>query len=356
MHKLTINLTALASLIILFSGCEFICDCEDDGLEPCTFSYEQAAYTPDGAAGDQLVSPVFEGDIPEGTFSATPDGLAIDPKTGVIDVNASEFGKEYTVKFRIEESEVVCETNIFIDESNAQPCDLNYETNVAIPGQMNILEPKFGENTELDGTFTAIPPGLDINPESGVISVNTSEAGVEYRIMYTSQDKNTMCETTMLVSGIDYLDVIIDLESNEPDSIFPILDANPEQRAPQGKYDADGRARLQGLSIDPDTGAINLLQTLQQVNDLRQEREEEPNENGLYIDDGEKLEFTFAYIVGNPNVDTDVLATQEVVIYWFEKEVSEEIRKLVEEKSLYPINGREMSPPPLMVARGSFVR
>ena len=354
MHKLTTNLIALILLITLFSGCEYFCDCDDDGPEPCTFSYEQAAYTPNGAPGDQLVSPVFEGEIPEGSFSSSPDGLAINPETGVIDVNASEFGKEYSVIFRIEESEVVCETNIFIDEPDAQICDLNYETNVAVPGQIDLLEPKFGESIELDGTFTAIPPGLDINPSSGIISVNTSEAGVEYRIMYTSQDKNTTCETAMLVSGIDYLDVILDLEDNEP--VFPILDANQEQQAPRGNYDPDRRARSEGLAIDPETGAIDVLQTLQQVNDLRQERDEEPNENGLFINDGEKLDFTFSYIIGNFNLDTDVVATQEVVIYWFEEEISDEIRRLIEEKSQYPINGREMSPPPVLAARGNFSR
>ncbi len=356
MQKLTANLTTLVSLVILFSGCEHICDCKDDDPDPCAFSYESVVYTPDGAPGDQLVSPMFDSEIPEGSFSVTPSGLAIDTETGVIDVNASEYGKEYVVKFRIKESEVVCETNIFIDEPDAQICDLDYETQVAIPGQMNLLEPKFSDGTELNGTFTAIPPGLDINPKSGVVSVNTSEAGVRYRVIYTSHDKNTMCETDLLVSGIDYLDVILDLEDSVEDIVFPILNAEQEQQAPQGDYDADGRARAEGLAIDPATGAIDVLQTLQQVDDIRQEREQEPNENDLFIEEGEKLEFTFEYIIGNFNQDVEVVATQEIVIYWFEEEISDEIRKLVEEKSLYPINGREMSPPPVMVARGRFAR
>ncbi|MCS5489237.1 hypothetical protein [Algoriphagus limi] len=64
-----------------------------------------------------LVSPQnnLEG---EGTFEVSPEGLAIDPNTGVIDVNASETGLKYKITFIPNGSTQACETFVTIGGVN----------------------------------------------------------------------------------------------------------------------------------------------------------------------------------------------------------------------------------------------
>ncbi|TFV97924.1 hypothetical protein E4S40_02015 [Algoriphagus kandeliae] len=64
-----------------------------------------------------LVSPQtnLEG---QGTFEVSPDGLAIDTNTGVIDVNASETGLKYKITFTPTGSNQVCETFVTIGGVN----------------------------------------------------------------------------------------------------------------------------------------------------------------------------------------------------------------------------------------------
>lgn len=50
----------------------------------------------------------------DGTYSVVPDGLAIDPATGVIDVNASETGLKYKISFTPTGTNQVCETFVTI--------------------------------------------------------------------------------------------------------------------------------------------------------------------------------------------------------------------------------------------------
>ncbi len=314
------------------------------------FMYDQLVYTPSGgSAGEQVVKPTFNGDQPAGIFSAQPTGLAIDSLSGEIDVNTSTAG-EYTVVYTLDDGTTTCETQIAIGEKDpgVKECVLSYETDVIVPGQRDLLRPVFQDDTKLDGTFTAVPPGLDISFDEGIISVNTSASGQRYRIMYTSADKQTHCETELLISGIDYIDQIIDLEDDLPDTASPILDADPQFEAPRGDYDVDGSARAQGLAIDPETGEIDVRETLRLVDELRRQRE------APLIEEGEPLKFTFAYRIDDSGTqDVPIVSNLQIVIYWFENEISEEILELLEQKSKFPVNGREMSPPSMLAVRGA---
>jgi hypothetical protein len=97
----------VCSLLLLFlSFTWFSCtteQVEDDlrngpTVEDCTgFAYPDTLFfiseTP-----DNFVDPIgVEG---SGTYSVFPEGLAIDPQTGTIDINASETGLKYQVSFR----------------------------------------------------------------------------------------------------------------------------------------------------------------------------------------------------------------------------------------------------------------
>lgn len=338
-------------LFLCLSSCKYFCDCEEEAT-PCMFMYDQLVYTPTGgSAGEQLVKPTFDGEQPIGTFSAQPEGLAIDSLTGEIDVNISTAG-EYTVVYTLDDGKTTCETQVAIGEKDpeAKVCVLSYETDVIVPGQKDLLRPAFQDDTKLDGTFTAVPPGLDISFDEGIISVNTSASGQRYRIMYTSADKQTYCETELLISGIDYIDQIIDLEDDLPDTVSPILNADPQFEAPRGIYDADGSAQTQGLAINGETGEINVLQTLQQVDAIRTQQDiPDPQ-----IEEGEPLKFTFSYQVAQDSDLPAITSTLQIVIYWFEDEISEDILELIRQKSKFPVNGREMSPPPVIAVKGTY--
>ncbi len=347
MRPLITNAGLFVTLLLSLSACDLFCDCEAPAT-PCLFTYEQLIYTSNGEADPQIASPNFEGDQPAGTFSSQPAGLAIDSLTGEIDVNASAAG-EYAVVYTLDDGQTTCETKVAIKEGpvKVEECVFSYETEVIVPGQKDLLRPVFQDKTELDGTFTAVPPGLDISFDEGIISVNTSASGQKYRIIYTSNDKQTHCETELLISGIDYIDQIIDLEDDLPDTASPILDANPQIEAPQGEYDVDGSARAQGLAIAPETGEIDVRETLQLVDELRSQRE------APLIEEGEPLKFTFAYQIDNAgDQEQPIISSLQIVIYWFENDISPEIQELLDQKSKFPTNGREMSPPSMLVVRG----
>lgn len=347
MRLLFTNAGLFVTLLLSLSACDLFCDCEAPAT-PCLFTYEQLIYTPGGGADPQLATPGFEGNQPAGTFSAQPAGLAIDSLTGEINVNASATG-EYAVVYTLDDGETTCETKVAIEEGavKVEECIFSYETEVIVPGQKDLLRPVFQNKAEIDGTFTAVPPGLDISFDKGIISVNTSASGQKYRIIYTSNDKQTHCETELLISGIDYIDQVFNLDDDLPDTASPILDANPQLEAPRGEYDVDGSARAQGLAIAPETGEIDVRETLRLVDELRRQREDP------LIEEGEPLKFTFAYRIDNAgNQEQPITSTLQIVIYWFANEISPEIEELLRQKGKFPVNGREMSPPPMLAVRG----
>ncbi|MGB3588235.1 MAG: hypothetical protein WBA23_16920 [Tunicatimonas sp.] len=346
MQKLTANLTTLVSLVILFSGCEHICDCKDDDPDPCAFSYESVVYTPDGAPGDQLVSPMFDSEMPEGSFSVTPSGLAIDTETGVIDVNASEYGKEYVVKFRIKESEVVCETNIFIDEPKVETCDLNYETQVVFPGEKEFLAPLFASGYVPDGNFSAYPSGLDISPEKGIVNIKTSTSGVQYFITYISKDKKTICQTTLLITGVDYPERIINFDKEES-ILSPEFNEPDDSRLTFGSYEASPSELVfvenQQGQLD---GSINIRETVIAIQDQEFQGEQLP--------EGFARDYTINYVLFDDNETTSSL---ELRLYYYSsleavRELAPELLEAIEDRGQSADNGRIEKNPRYVIAIG----
>ncbi len=348
MYTLRLNLIAATLFVFLFSACKHPCDCEDDGVEPCAFSYERAAYTPNGAPGDQLVAPVFDADKPSGAFSARPAGLSIDPKTGVIDVNASEFGKEYKVQFRIKNSEVICETNIFIDEPEAEKCSFSYsKEGVVAPGEADFLTPTFADGYQPKGKFTAYPSGLDISPDKGIVNVSASASGVQYFITYISDDMKTICQTTLLITGVDYPETIINFDEGER-ILEPYFNEQGDGRSTFGSYEASPSdlafvETQQGVQ----NGSIDLFTTLAII------QEEEFNGQ---LPEGFFRDYTISYTLFD---DNETSSTAELRIYYYSsleaaQELAPELLEALEDRGNFTgNNGRIEKKPKYAMAIGA---
>lgn len=107
-------ITCVVSSLAVFSCVQDVQ--EDPSLEiDCKqLSYSNTLfYIKPGQANS--VSPV---NMLSGTFSVVPDGLAINPSSGVIDVNSSETGLKYKISFSPTGSDQVCETFVTIGGVN----------------------------------------------------------------------------------------------------------------------------------------------------------------------------------------------------------------------------------------------
>ncbi|MEQ9443052.1 MAG: hypothetical protein RIG62_28715 [Cyclobacteriaceae bacterium] len=343
MHKLHKNLATAFALVFLFSSCEYFCDCEDDGIEPCAFSYEKLVYTPNGMPGDQLVTPVFSDEAPTGAFSASPDGLAIDSTTGVIDVNASDYGKEYTVSFRIKDSEVVCTTQIFIDEPDAEACAFKYGDGVVSPGEAKFLTPEFADSNVPDGHFAAYPSGLDISPDKGIVNVSASASGVMYYITYISDDKKTVCQTTLLITGVDYPEEIVNFIEGDS-TVNPYFNGE-DQRSTIGSYDATPSDLAFVITEEGNTGAINIYETLSSI----QSNEE------MELFDGFERDYMITYLLNGEENSSTV----ELRIYYYTsleavQELAPELLEALEDRGQYGgENGRIEKKPKYVLALGA---
>ncbi len=235
------------------------------------------------------------------------------------------------------------------DDPVATPeCEGIYEEEIALPGGNEVAPaPDYG-----NGTYRATPqniaadgsqsPALSLDTITGVINISESIPGIKYYITFTSAESNFICEDSIIISGIDYLDTKIDEPNladlnDEVNIITPILDADPSQNAPEGEFDIRGEASDQGLEIDNETGAINAVQTLLNL----KERQE--------LVEGIPYEFSFVYSFGDISQ-----AEQSIVIYWFREEYSDDFEELFEIKSQFPRNARTMSPPPMVGVRAEL--
>ena len=110
------------------------------------------------------------------------------------------------------------------------------------------------------GTFTAFPEGLNINQSTGTINVSKSEAGMRYRINFTSSTGDTST-TYIVISGINFPDKYYLLANN--DSIaFPVYNADASLPMPSGSFDDDKTANNSGCAMKTNNGQINLTESI----------------------------------------------------------------------------------------------
>ena len=357
MKRISIGILCICAFTFLAVKCH-----NDDDEMFCSFNYGQVVFTPGKTEQDQMAQPVFDGDKPkQGTYSAEPAGLVIDENTGEINIDQSTPAQEYTITFLSKNKKTRCQTSIYIEEPEVTPqtCVFKYPKEVYIPQEVADIKkdqigvPVFGDGTEIDGTFSVEPPGLDIDPKTGIFSVNGSESGIKYTVTYISNDRVTSCNASLIISGIDYLDAIVDVSSPETSVVFPILDAQINSRPPIGFYDLDGSASQQNLVIDRETGAIDLRATLQQIDKTEFNGDgKEPAIPSSSFSRKYTIKYTF------DRDDEPLISSLDVVIYWFlkEEDIPEDLRKLLEDKQRLPNNGRTLHPPPLLMGKGSYLK
>ncbi|WP_287062329.1 hypothetical protein, partial [Algoriphagus sp.] len=125
-HALLSTLT-FALLALLSFSCV-----QDNQIRDNSFDCELFAYTDTiyyiNATQNVIVNPITNA---SGTFTASPDGLAINGETGAIDVNASETGLKYKVTFTPEGSSSSCETFVTVG-------GVNYRDGIYVLGQNQI--------------------------------------------------------------------------------------------------------------------------------------------------------------------------------------------------------------------------
>ncbi|NVJ87292.1 MAG: hypothetical protein HWE15_13360 [Algoriphagus sp.] len=100
--------------------------------------------------------------------------------------------------------------------SNSFNCDqLSYsDTIFYISATENILvNPQV--NLQGQGTFDAIPNGLAIDSNTGVIDVNASETGLKYKVTFTPTGSSQICETFVTIGGVNYSDGVYVLDQNQ---------------------------------------------------------------------------------------------------------------------------------------------
>ena len=329
------NRTTLFSLLLslaLFTSCEELVE----SLNECQFSYGPISFTQGPPSQTQEISPVFsEGEI-SGTFSSQPNGLVLNEETGIININESDPG-EYTITH---EGETTCETRILILEG-IQECQLNYGTSIVAPGEVDFLLARVDEKPTEGGKFYAIPDGLAISSTNGSIDVAASEAGIEYMVYYESEDGNTFCQTQITISGINYTDTKVDFDQEEG-IINPVYVEDGEQQAPGGNYDLNGNAREENLSINPETGAIDLRATLQAIDEA---------EFGCELAPGFSRTFTISYVLPEEEIASSI----ELQIFWYENvdQIPDDIVEVFEGKGI-PINGKIEKRPPYILTVGDY--
>ena len=105
---------------------------ENPGLTECDLRYADTLFFPNGG-GTQLIRPV--GDFEDsnnflGRFSVWPQGLDIDPATGVINVDVSEPGLTYQVTFTSKDDSTVCRTTVAIAGLDYRDVILDFDATV----------------------------------------------------------------------------------------------------------------------------------------------------------------------------------------------------------------------------------
>lgn len=159
-----------------------------------SFAYTSPTYCQAGTALPTYITTAG------GTFSVSPAGLAVDPVTGELDLATGTVGTTYTITYTVG---ILCvgtysvTVTIVADDDptfaysapDYCPTGTATPTTIATPG----------------GTFSVFPPGLTVNPVTGVIDLTTGTIGTTYTITYNTPAGPCTNSSTTTVT-IDPLD------------------------------------------------------------------------------------------------------------------------------------------------------
>lgn len=115
------------------------------------------------------------------------------------------------------------------------------------------------------GTYIGFPDGVQIDDNSGAITVNKSETGLRYKISFIPLGTADTISTIVLISGINFLDKIYNLSTNDT-LATPIYNANSNNSMPgtngTSLFDDGGGCNNLGIAVSTLNGKINLGQTV----------------------------------------------------------------------------------------------
>lgn len=211
-----------------------------------TFNYDAATYCENDA------NPILTLVGSAGTFSATPAGLSINTVTGAIDLSLSTPGT-YTVNNDIPASGscVAVNHNVQLTITALEDPSFGYGTAVFCAGGSNVTATVSGTT---GGSFSVTPAGLTVNSTTGEIDLSTAQVGT-YDITYTTPG-TCADDSTISVSVTTAPDATFNYDTTTycQSSNAPILTLT----GVAGTFSASPA----GLTIDPNTGAIDLTSSL----------------------------------------------------------------------------------------------
>ena len=123
-----------------------------------------------------------------GIFSSSPSGLSLDPNTGTIVTSTSQLGT-YVVTHIVNSPSADTHT-VTITLMEIPDAQLSYPTSLACTETYDLLQV---DSVAASGSYSASPPGLSIDPNTGTVDVDASMPGI---YMITHIATNGPCEDT----------------------------------------------------------------------------------------------------------------------------------------------------------------
>lgn len=157
------------------------------------------------------------------------------------------------------------------------------------------------------GTYSGFPEGIQIDEKTGAINVSKSETGLRYQVKFLPATGGPERSTTVLLSGINYLDAFYFLSKN--DTIAkPVYNGTLQNVIPGTSsgtaFDIGLGCNNEGIAVSTADGKINLMQTIRN------------GFFGKYPDNGTRKEFELKYKIDDNS--KQALNGLKIKLYYFE--------------------------------------
>jgi hypothetical protein len=175
----------------------------------------------------------------------------------------------------------------------------------------------------LPGTYTAFPDGIEVNERTGAINLSKSETGLRYKISFVPNGSTKEYSTTVLLSGINYLDAFYYLSKNDTLAL-PVYNGNPQTNIPLSNsgtaFDIGLGCNNEGIAVNIKDGKINLAQTIRN------------GFFGRYPDNGTRKEFELKYKIDDKS--QQFVNTLKIKLYYFEtmNDVTPDLIQLLQDR------------------------
>lgn len=139
-----------------------------------TFGYSDVIFCPTGTILPDFITTAG------GTFSVSPAGLTVNPTTGQINLATGTVGTTYTITYTVG---VLCTNTYSVTITIIDFEDPTFSYAAASFCPTGTASPTV---TTPGGSFTVSPPGLDVDPVTGVVDLTSGVVGTTYTITYTT--------------------------------------------------------------------------------------------------------------------------------------------------------------------------